>query len=97
MVKFLQDLGFQATEENALYFVIALAIAVILEVALIACIFVVAARTRKLKKMNQKLDELIESNKQLLEAMQKKENSPCAFPMPQMPRMPHMGSSWRRR
>lgn len=97
MVKFLQDLGFQATEENALYLAIALAVAALLALALIICIFVIAARTRKLKKMNQKLDELLEINKQLLETVQKRDHAPCVFPMPQMPRMPHMGSSWRRR
>ena len=95
MVQFLQNIGIQATPENALVIVIALAAVAVLYVALVIGFFVMVSRTRKLKKMDKKLAELIEINKQLLELETKKANTPPpSFPMPQMP---HMGSSWRRR
>lgn len=96
MEQLLKDIGINATAEEAWIYVIVAALMAVLYIALIVCFFVITARTRKLKKMDKKLAELIEINKQLLAAVQKKEHAPMP-PMFPMPQMPHMGSSWRRR
>lgn len=73
------------------------ALVLILGIALIISIFATARRTRKLKRMEKKLDELIAANKALLEDAKKMPvypDQPMMFPVPQPP---HPGSSWRRR
>ena len=74
------------------------ALVVVLCVAVYVCIFATARRTRKLKRMEKKLDELLAANQALMAELQNKESvqpaNTFAFPFPQQP---HPGSSWRRR
>lgn len=72
-------------------------LAVILCVAVYVCIFATARRTRKLKRMEKKLDELLAANQALMAELQKKQEMPANTFMFPFPQEPHPGSSWRRR
>ena len=75
-------------EVLAIVFYAVVALSAILVLASMISVIVAAVRLKQIKKTNKKLEELIQINKQILEAMTKKEEEQQDQPQPTFVRRP---------